>query len=301
LSKRVPTRPSLEQVCINFMASKIIVGAGAQGCLSQSIHSAIDILEALEDGNGIPTSAAIRKKLYINVLCQCTRGNLAIKDTVLKLLPSSTKTITPRESLNLALTTASALGDVRMIQSLVMRGANANSKMKPFVSPMDAAALNGHYEALIILLEHAPLTDSCWLSACAGGSTNIVKMLFDRELEVEDLPYSMSKMIMKSIKHGHIELLQSLLLEATKKGINTPSLQQNSFLYSCGFPYVKIVSAFLDMGTDMYAWYNRGNDAMEIASRAGEIQVVELLIARGFDPERERCKDFRNALMLASE
>jgi ankyrin repeat protein len=168
-------------------------------------------------------------------------------------------------------------GDVA--QRLLERGADANLAGRGGVTPLAAAAYNGNSEIVGLLLAHHADPDARdrtgkapIIYAAAKGYVSIVQRLLDAGVDAKE-------------RYGN-ELTALMWAAGYADGTNPVDA-------------ARVAGLLLDRGAALDAADNRGRTALMIASEAGHLAIVELLIARGAD-RTLRDKSGKNAADFAA-
>ncbi len=143
-------------------------------------------------------------------------------DIVKVLLDAGAAPRVSSEKREASLLTASDWGDVDIVEMLLEAGADPNSHDEDNYTPLAAACRWGHAEAAELLLKaganpHA--TDSCYndsilMDAAEGNNPKCIKMLLERNVDVNHVNYDDETALLYAVLHPNNEKIVSMLLEA---------------------------------------------------------------------------------------
>lgn len=165
---------------------------------------------------------------------------------------------------------ASFRGYVKMVHTLLDKGANVNAQGGVYGNALQAASHSGHEKVVQILVEK-------------GANVNVQGGEYGNAL------YAASS-------EGHIKVVQTLLSNGAN--VNAQGGRFNNALYAASSGgHIEVAKMLLDKGADVNAQGGFYGNALQAASAEGHIEVVQMLLDQGADKNaRGR---FKNALQAA--
>jgi ankyrin repeat protein len=170
------------------------------------------------------------------------------------------------------------------------------------------AALKGHYELVQLFLDSgadvnmtAKYESSPLAAACAGGHYQIAKLLLDHGAEIDTAGYR-GTALFKAAQNGH-ERIVDLLLESgadVNMLCDNTILQRSALQVALQYKRTKIALRLLEKGADVNAKGGRDGEALTIASKNGDKEMVQLLLKKGADVNVVGSEYCLNALAQAS-
>ncbi len=143
-------------------------------------------------------------------------------DIVKILLDAGANPRVSSEKREASLLTASAWGDVDIVEMLLEAGADPNSYDDDNYTPLAAACRWGHAEAAELLLKFGAnphTSDSCYndsilMDAAEGNNPKCIKMLLERNVDVNHVNFDDETALLYAVLHPNNEKIVSMLLEA---------------------------------------------------------------------------------------
>lgn len=143
-------------------------------------------------------------------------------DIVKILLDAGANPRVSSEKREASLLTASDWGDVDIVEMLLEAGADPNSYDDDNYTPLAAACRWGHAEAAELLLKFGAnphTSDSCYndsilMDAAEGNNPKCIKMLLERNVDVNHVNFDDETALLYAVLHPNNEKIVSMLLEA---------------------------------------------------------------------------------------
>ncbi|KAJ0417819.1 ankyrin repeat-containing domain protein [Aspergillus carlsbadensis] len=211
---------------------------------------------------------------------------------------------------------AACVGDVELIQSLLLNGADVNATSDIFGSPLLNAARGGHIPAVLFLLENGadPECDTVrWMTeserkdvqrfifphmdkepwtplgaAAFAGHGAITNLLLDARYALSRSSYSFFHAIIHASRGGHVEILEKLIATAD---FNSISPKVKTRVLDCALKesasqgHLASMQLLLDSGAavDLSVPEEQEHTALWYAAFHGRNAAIELLLDRGAD------------------
>ncbi|WP_337177719.1 ankyrin repeat domain-containing protein [Paludisphaera sp.] len=180
------------------------------------------------------------------------------------------------------LTVACSLGDLPMVDLFLGRGADAEEESDIHERPLTVAAERGHLEVVRRLLDHGvdvDVIDQYGLSALAhaslGGDRPMYELLLARGARIG---------LLDALNEGDLPSFERLLDEQLQTGGNIDWIGWGGGRISDHAAETGNVAALriaLDRGA---SFFFQGSTTLARAAKGGHMEAMELLIARGADP-----------------
>ncbi len=188
---------------------------------------------------------------------------------------------------------AAMTGHVDVLQYLLGVGFDANTANRENVRPIHWAAFGGQREAMRLLLDHGADAEAMdnhgrtpLFAAAHGGSAEVIQLLLDRGAHVNLVDGVGDTPLIVATSHGHIEAVRELLKagahvnEQDRHG-QTALFRAVDLCTSVHPRFIAIVEALIIGDADLNIPDNRGWSPTDIARRAADIPLYELLRAHG--------------------
>lgn len=213
------------------------------------------------------------------ILCECVLDRLSLKDASKYLQSSQSDEDNLEPPTQGALTAAAALGEVALIKAL-SNGAETCRTSKFFFSPLCTAAKYGNLEVISVLLGKGTLDASCLVEACLVGHKHIVDVYLTPGFHLDYTWWEIQNMLFAAVFSSKYPLIRQIisLYSTTER----PDLLQNAYFQAVKHPSLEMVDKLIDSGINI-SLYHHGETALGMAAARGELAVVKLLLARGFD------------------
>ncbi|OQO08786.1 hypothetical protein B0A48_05676 [Cryoendolithus antarcticus] len=196
-----------------------------------------------------------------------------------------------------ALSAASSLGHLAIVQSLLAHGSHVNiTGLKDHPSALEYAALKGHWQILQILLAagadarvrseysiHNNAPTVLQMASRHNNASMVIALIANGACvdERNEQGLSMGTALSIASDKGHTKVVKALLRGGAAvndrvsglDGIEMSALERSSYK-----GYVGVVEALLRGGADVNAQSGGYFNALELASEAGHVDVVEALL-----------------------
>ena len=240
---------------------------GALALLERYYHDETELMTSLQriHLNGSDAEASCetqrpswksRRLEYILALCKSIIYRTSLKAAFGFLIENKSRNegqdVNPKQTLEVAMLAASALGDVPLMQALIDDGAEVTERTVYFGSMGDAAAMNGHYEAVLFLLER--------------------------------IQYDWRDTIPPAVASDHTSMVEKFINQHDFKLQH--DLRGLAFLHALHLQSPDMIAMLLGYGIEIVAQTFGEKTAKSILDRKGEVRPAEqseLLLARGID------------------
>ncbi len=195
-----------------------------------------------------------------------------------------------------ALTVASALGDVSLIEALISQGARVDDESSFFCYAVVAAAEHGHIDAVKTLLKHAKSDWDYIFAAIEGGNRHIVQLFLDKYYSKSwSIAANVSQYCSRSM-HAQMEKEELVLYAAAYDQTailrlliryyppsHRPQILQRALYHAVQFYSMSVIAALLGAGIDISRVDEGFVTALHLASSRGDLQIVQSLLDHGFE------------------
>jgi ankyrin repeat protein/L-ascorbate metabolism protein UlaG (beta-lactamase superfamily) len=185
---------------------------------------------------------------------------------------------------------AALRGNAVTTEALLARGADPSARNQSGETPLINAAFRGNAEAGRVLLDHGgdineaddhghtPLLAAAW-----QGHAEFAKLAIGHGADVDYQPEEGDGVLMRAVSGGECSVVEALV----GAGVNTNVCDSH---YGCSALHMAAVQGhagtvehLLKGGASVTAKDDEGNTPLDVASRYGHADVVDLLIAHGAD------------------
>lgn len=187
-------------------------------------------------------------------------------------------------------------GHISVIKLLLENGADINSKDKYSRTALSKAAQRGHISVVKLLLENGAESNSkdkygqTALSKAAGrGHTPVVELLLENEADIKSSGGywpSGTTALVEAAGGSHVETVRCLLQAGVNVNARDVTSNMETPLHRAVSKYGKtaVVNILIESGADLEAQNSKGETALVIAVRRGRMDISQLLLERGADP-----------------
>ena len=165
-----------------------------------------------------------------------------------------------------------------------------------FVTPLIIAAHNGNLNSVRILLRYgadiaargtltidAEVIEGCaplW-AAAASGRLDVVKLLIERNADVDSRTLTGSTPLRVAAHEGHLDVVRCLV--ESRADVNARNdYESTPLMAACYYGHVSVVTYLIDKGAFMDLQYQEsGNTALHDAVKRGYLEMVSQLLSRG--------------------
>ncbi|CAJ0547459.1 Ff.00g042130.m01.CDS01 [Fusarium sp. VM40] len=181
-------------------------------------------------------------------------------------------------------------GRLKVVQSLIGRGAELDTRARDGATPLHYAAMKGYKGKAKLLIESGATIDIWDLAgrsplhtAAVHGRVTVVEYLWDKaKQELRDRSgWTVLHLAAMSGSELVVQFLVNLEIDKEAKDRNGRTALQLAAMAG----KKDVVKLLIDHGADTKAKDNRDRDTLHLAAMAGEKDVVKFLIDRGFDKE----------------
>jgi ankyrin repeat protein len=201
-----------------------------------------------------------------------------------------------------ALFRAAARGNVNIVHTLLIAGANIESQALDGCTPLHAAVANDNVPVVVHLLRSGAdpkaINSKGQSILAASRSAEVVEWLCNAGAQMNLSDSSGITPLMSAAQKGLPEVLQALLHKGADVNAVT-DLGTTALHYAVGAGDLESVTSLLDAGADIEAETNEGLTALFVAAQYQEDKAIELLISRGANPNCRTIKG-QTPLMIAT-
>lgn len=197
---------------------------------------------------------------------------------------------------------AAHVGNALLLQQMIEEGVDIDAQSQYFGGALRGAAFGGHLDAVLLLLncgagasaDLASTDDSgrqariasckstALQAAALGGHEHVVRLLLEPKYHVCALGYEYERAILFAVRGGHLCLVRFLMDNA--KTLHPKHLQHWILLKASYYGHEPIVQMMLDLGTNARWDDNEDESPLLLAASQNFHNIVQLLLARGADP-----------------
>lgn len=199
---------------------------------------------------------------------------------------------------------AAHVGNASLLKDLIEKGIDIDAPSQYFGRALRGAAFGGHRDAVLLLLDRGADANansapphlnrrqavlhsrhSTALQAAAlAGHEHIVRLLLEPKYHVSTSGNEYERAILYAAQGGHLCLLRFLMNNA--KIMQPKQLHQWVLLRASCYGHVQIVQMMLDLGSlSIASWWDGDESPLRVAAFHNFHEIVQLLLARGVDPD----------------
>jgi ankyrin repeat protein len=217
------------------------------------------------------------------------RGNIAALRLIAPAADQAAKTAAEKAELNRRLIDIAGDGNLKLMASLLQRGADANATDPDKIGgPLTHAVKSGRIDAVKLLLDHGAQINRRFAEVTALGSVRKNDLDMARFLLAHgadpNIPSYSTTPLFRAAEDADLPMIQ-LLLDA-KAHIDQPAeyTGDTPLIYVAENGKADVVKFLLEKGADLTIKNKKGNTAMDLALANGKMDVAALLRRRGAPP-----------------
>ena len=199
---------------------------------------------------------------------------------------------------------ACLLGLRQVAEIFIDEGDDVNAEPIEGPTPLEAAAGQGHFEVVQMLLDKGASIDTEYrvgnalYEASYQRHHRVVQLLLDRGADINARSAYYGNALKAASYRGDIQVVQLLIDRGAD--VNAQGGRYGNALQTASANgHIEIVQSLLDQGADVNAQGGHFGTALQAASRNGRIEILQILLDKGADVNaRGGC--FGNALQAAS-
>ncbi|KIM99794.1 hypothetical protein OIDMADRAFT_55698 [Oidiodendron maius Zn] len=209
--------------------------------------------------------------------------------------PPSARVQTAIESpLKGALTVASVLGHVPLIEALIARGSRVDDQSEFFQRAVRAAAIHQNIDAVKVLLKHSKLNPDDIFCAIKGGDRDIVKLFLEEcypgtcftamqlnDSGAYDENRRRNSMVTCAAYNDQTALIYMLIKYFALE--NRPEILRDALYSAVMGSAMSVINSLLDAGVNISRVITGATNALHIAVNRGDLKIAKLLIEHGFE------------------
>ena len=283
------TTPPAQALFTKVLGLKINNRTSAQSPLSRTINSCVDLLESMQvPSQSLPVN---HRQIYTRILCASTISMLSMRAAIEHL---SARVQTAIESpLKGALTVASVLGHVPLIEALIARGSRVDDSSEFFQCAVGAAAIHQNIDAVKVLLKHSKPDPDDIFYAINGGDRDIVKLFLEEcypgtwftAMQLNDSAYDENrkrKSMVTCAAYNDQTALIYMLIEYFPLE-HRPEILRDALYYAVLGSAMSTINSLLDAGVNISKVTTGATNALHVAANRGDLKIAKLLLEHGFE------------------
>jgi ankyrin repeat protein len=189
---------------------------------------------------------------------------------------------------------AATYGLKTVVIALVKMGVPVNRDSHlPGNSALHSAAYFGHTDTLKVLLDHADLHAlnpdgrTAVHLAAKGGCVDALSCLLDRGLPIDPSDSSGETPLLLAARVGVLSTMSYLILRGANWRVSNDIRGYTPFLAAVDSGHTAIARFLLSHGSSVHDTTQKGNTALHLAVACNRLEVVELLLKWGADPNKQ--------------
>uniref|UniRef100_A0A8U8C8B2 Uncharacterized protein n=1 Tax=Geospiza parvula TaxID=87175 RepID=A0A8U8C8B2_GEOPR len=184
---------------------------------------------------------------------------------------------------------AAYIGDVAILELLILSGANVNAKDTVWLTPLHRAAASRHEKALQLLLKHsadANARDKHWQTplhvAAANRATKCVEALLPLLSTVNVADRTGRTALHHAVHSGHLEMV-NLLLNKGASPSTCDKKDRQPLHWAAFLGHLEVLKLLVARGADVMCKDRKGYTLLHTAAASGQIEVVRHLLRLGVE------------------
>uniref|UniRef100_A0A452H643 Uncharacterized protein n=1 Tax=Gopherus agassizii TaxID=38772 RepID=A0A452H643_9SAUR len=190
---------------------------------------------------------------------------------------------------------AAYLGDVPIIELLILSGANVNAKDTVWLTPLHRAAASRNEKALNLLLKHSAdvnARDKFWQTplhvAAANRATKCAEAIIPLLSSVNVADRTGRTALHHAVHSGHIEMVNLLLNKGAS--LSTCDKKERQPIHWAAFlGHLEVLKLLVARGADIMCKDKKGYTLLHTAAASGQVEVVKHLLRLGVEIDEPNC------------
>ena len=292
------TTPPARALFTKVLGLKINNRTSEQSPLSRTINSCVDLLESMQaPSHSLPAN---HRQIYTRILCASTISMLTMRAATEHL--SARVQMAIESPLKGALTVASVLGHVPLIEALIARGSRVDDQSEFFESAVEAAAIHQNIDAVKVLLKYSKPNRDDIFGAIKGGDRDIVKLFLE-----ECYPGTWSTVMQLSKSSAYSGAYSDAYYENSRRKSmvncaayndqtaliymlteyfpleHRPDILRGALYSAVSGSAISTINSLLDAGVNISKVIEGAANALHIAANRGDLKIAKLLLEHGFE------------------
>ncbi|NWW46278.1 ANR52 phosphatase, partial [Pedionomus torquatus] len=184
---------------------------------------------------------------------------------------------------------AAYVGDVAILELLILSGANVNAKDTVWLTPLHRAAASRNEKALHLLLKHSAdvnARDKYWQTplhvAAANRATKCVEAIVPLLSTVNVADRTGRTALHHAVHSGHLEMVNLLLNKGAS--LSTCDKKERQPIHWAAFlGHLEVLKLLVARGADVMCKDKKGYTLLHTAAASGQIEVVRHLLRLGVE------------------
>uniref|UniRef100_A0A8D0KZP6 Ankyrin repeat domain 52 n=1 Tax=Strix occidentalis caurina TaxID=311401 RepID=A0A8D0KZP6_STROC len=184
---------------------------------------------------------------------------------------------------------AAYIGDVAILELLILSGANVNAKDTVWLTPLHRAAASRNEKALHLLLKHSAdvnARDKYWQTplhvAAANRATKCVEAIIPLLSTVNVADRTGRTALHHAVHSGHLEMVNLLLNKGAS--LSTCDKKDRQPIHWAAFlGHLEVLKLLVARGADVMCKDKKGYTLLHTAAASGQIEVVRHLLRLGVE------------------
>ena len=187
---------------------------------------------------------------------------------------------------------AASFGHLEVLELLIERNAEVDSRTLAGSTPLRAAAFNGHIDIVSCLVEHGADVDARHhdgstplMKTCLNGHVNVATYLIEHGANIHLQDKDGFACLHDAAEGGHVEIVSKLLAVGAKENPDYVNARNNSgttpLMITCSNGHVNVATYLVEHGANIHLQDKNGFTCLHYASERGHVEVVSKLLAVG--------------------
>ena len=209
---------------------------------------------------------------------------------------------------------AAATGHLDVVELLIERNAEVDSRTLTGSTPLRAAAHGGHLDIVGCLVEHGAdvnarqsFDSTPLMTTCCNGHMNVATYLIQHGANISSNMAQIYILFSKYTSHptwrkytqdkngntclhyaaenGHVEVVSKLLAVGAKENQDYVNARSNfgttPLMTTCYYGHMNVATYLVEQGTNIHLQDKNGNTCLHCAAEMGHVEVVSKLLALG--------------------
>ena len=187
---------------------------------------------------------------------------------------------------------AAFTGHLDVVELLIERNAEVDSRILKDSTPLRAAAYGGRLNIVSCLFEHGADVNARHddgttplMATCYNGHMNVATYLVEHGANIHLQNKKGNTCLHYAAEGGHVEVVSKLLADAAKENPDYVNTRDNSgstpLMRTCYHGHVNVATYLVERGANIHLQEKNGNTCLHFAAQGGHVEVVSKLLALG--------------------